>query len=136
MTAGIGKNKKEQVRLDYSNGVLAITGPGANAGVHASGTWPRTVRADAGLLKKLAPRLPNDSRVLTGGSSTDDAFLNNYLYAGTGSDTLVGGSKSESGSVKPTTSFSRISVLAIVSWAEVTPTMCSRRSAPPTLKRL
>ncbi|SDR39075.1 hypothetical protein SAMN05519103_02591 [Rhizobiales bacterium GAS113] len=48
----------EPIRFDFSGGFLDIIGPSTARSVHANGTWPASVRADAVMMKQLAPRLP------------------------------------------------------------------------------
>ena len=67
-----------QIRLSLEDGILFVMGPGASQSIHAEGSWPSAVLADAGVLKRLAPKLPKieslilkmqDSRLFIGSFS-------------------------------------------------------------------
>jgi hypothetical protein len=95
-TVGIRKGINFEIRLSLKDGLLDIMGPGASHSLPAQGVWPSAVLADAGVLKRVASRLPSggptvlraeNSRLYIGGFSVEAKVLD---IAPVGSQLAIG----------------------------------------------
>jgi len=100
-TVGVRGKTTAKVRFSVVNGFLEIMGPGAAHSIPAEGTWPSAILADAGVLKRVASRLPvgdpavlkvENSRLYIGSFSVEATVLD---IAPTGTQLPIGATGAE-----------------------------------------